>query len=80
MLSMRVGKKDEPFPSVLCRAACVKHQNIFQVYSFLSLVLVYHVSGLKLGFYTWNIHLKYNDVNCITLADDRSSGGLFVIA
>jgi len=77
---MLVEKKDEPFPFVLCRTACVKHRYIFQVYSFLSLVLVYHVSGLKLDIDTWNIQLKYNDVKCITLADYRSSSGIFVIA
>jgi hypothetical protein len=120
ILNMRVEKKDEPFPIVLCRTACVKHQNFFQIYSFLSLMLVYHVLGLKLGIYAWNMQLKYrmghekvahlpycthpcyctnfciyamlrtratyslpilyNDVNCITMAYDRSSGGLFVIA
>jgi hypothetical protein len=77
---MRVEKTDEPFPIVPCSTACAKHQNTFQVYSFLSLVLLYHVSHLKLGIYAWNVQLKDNDVTCITLADDRSSGGLFVIA
>jgi len=76
---MRFEKTDEPFYIVLCRTDCVKHQNISQVYSFLSLVLVYHVSGLKLSIYTWNTQIKYSDMNCITLADDRSSGVLFVI-
>jgi hypothetical protein len=34
IFSTRVEKKDEAFPIVLCRTARVKHQTIFQVYSF----------------------------------------------